>query len=136
MPVLADTSAWIEYDLATGSRVDERMLELTDSARDLVVTDPVLMEVLAGARGDLRERQLRGLLRNYGWVACESDDFESAQRIYRRCRGVGVTPRGLVDCLIAAIALRAGCSVLAHDIDLARLAGVVGVELDPASLGA
>ena len=61
-------------------------------------------------------------------------DFDGAVAIYRRCRRGGVTPRGLVDCLIAAVALRRGAALLAHDVDLARIARVVGIDVDAASL--
>jgi len=57
-------------------------------------------------------------------------------RIYRRCRRAGVTPRGLIDCMIAAVAWRRRATVLAHDADLHRLASVIGFELDSASLRA
>jgi predicted nucleic acid-binding protein len=62
-------------------------------------------------------------------------DFDAAARIDRRCRHAGVTPRGLVDCLIAAVAWRRGAALLARDIDLHRVAGVIGLEMDPASFG-
>jgi predicted nucleic acid-binding protein len=57
-------------------------------------------------------------------------DFEGAARIYRRCRQSGITPRGLVDCMIAAVARRYEVTLLACDIDLDRVARVIGVELD------
>ena len=60
--ILADTSAWVEYDRATGSAVDRRVAELIDQDGPLATTEPVVMEVLAGARDDSREAQLRGLL--------------------------------------------------------------------------
>jgi len=60
--ILADTSAWVEYDRATGSQVDERLVELIATDGPLAVTEPVIMEVLAGARSDAREDQLRRLL--------------------------------------------------------------------------
>jgi predicted nucleic acid-binding protein len=60
--ILADTSAWVEYDRATGSGVHRRMAELIATESSLSVTEPVIMEVLAGARTDERERQLRRLL--------------------------------------------------------------------------
>jgi predicted nucleic acid-binding protein len=61
-------------------------------------------------------------------------DFEGAARIYRRCRRAGVTPRGMIDCLIASVAWRTRATLLAHDVDLDRVARVVGIELDEASL--
>jgi hypothetical protein len=57
-------------------------------------------------------------------------DFEGAARIYRRCRQAGITPRGLVDCMIAAVARRHEPTLLARDIDLDRVAQVIGIELD------
>jgi predicted nucleic acid-binding protein len=134
--ILADTSAWVEYDRATGSSVDRRMLELI--AGDAVsVTEPVAMEVLAGARSDDRERDLRRLLLRFPLLPFDPvADFDAAVRIYRRCRAAGVTPRGMVDCMIAAVAWRRGAGLLAHDADLDRVARVIGIEVDAASLRA
>jgi predicted nucleic acid-binding protein len=60
--ILADTSAWVEYDRATGSAVDRRLMTLIAADGPLAVTEPVVMEVLAGARDDRREADLRRLL--------------------------------------------------------------------------
>ena len=60
-------------------------------------------------------------------------DFDAAARIYRRCRAVGITPRGMVDCMIAAVAWRHRASLLAQDVDLQRVGQIVGIELDQAS---
>jgi len=132
--ILADSSAWVEFDRATGSPVDQRMTELVTSDGPLAVTEPVLMEVLAGARSDQREEQLRRLLLRYPLLRVDAVvDFEAAAGIYRRCRRVGVTPRGMVDCMIAAVAWRHGATLLANDVDLDRVAAVIGIGLDDAS---
>jgi len=44
-----------------------------------------------------------------------------------------LTPRGLIDCLKPAVALRTGATLLAQDIDLSRVADVVGIVLDIAT---
>ena len=136
--ILADTSAWVEYDRATGSPADLRMTELIQHDDDiLAVSEPVIMEVLAGARTQTREADLRRLLLRFELLAFDPvTDFDAAVTIYRRCRRVGVTPRGLLDCMIAAVCWRRGATLLAHDVDLDRVAGVVGLELDEASLRA
>jgi predicted nucleic acid-binding protein len=132
--ILADTSAWVEYDRATGSPVDRRLTDLIGSDGPVAVTEPVIMEVLAGARSEEREAQLRRLMLRFDLLGVEpAADFEAAARIYRRCRRAGVTPRGLVDCLIAAVALREHATLLAADADLHRVARVVGLALDGAS---
>lgn len=38
--------------------------------------------------------------------------------------------------MIAAVALRRGASLLAHDVDLDRVAGVMGITMDEGSLRA
>jgi predicted nucleic acid-binding protein len=74
----------------------------------------------------------RGKLLSFDSVS----DFDGAVAIYRRCRAVGVTPRGMIDCMIAAVAWRTDAKLLSHDADIDRVAGVIGIELDEASLRA
>ena len=132
--ILVDTSAWVEYDRATASPVDRRVAEIITIDAQVAVTEPVVMEVLAGARSDERQADLRRLLLRFGALALRPHG-----RL--RCRGphlpsmpgVGVTPRGMIDCMVASVAHRSGASLLALDADLTRLADVVGIEMDEAS---
>lgn len=133
--ILVDTSAWVEYDRATGSSVDVRLTELITDTDEVAVTEPVMMEVLAGARDDRREQDLRRLLDRFELVRFDPFvHFFGAVRIYRNCRRVGVTPRGLVDCMIAAVASGTATPVLAHDRDFTRIAEVIDLRLDEHSL--
>ena len=92
------------------------------------------MEVLADARSDERELDLRRLLLRFTVLRFDAAaDFDTAARIYRRCRAAGFTPRGMVDCMIAAVAWRNAASLLAQDVDLQRLGQILGIELDRAS---
>jgi predicted nucleic acid-binding protein len=132
--ILADTSAWVEYDRATGSAVHRRVAELIAADGPLSVTEPVIMQVVAGARNDQRELALRRLLQRCRLLRFDAaSDFDAAALMYRRCRAAGFTPRGMVDCMIAAVAWRHGASLLAQDVDLVRLGQIVGIELDQAS---
>lgn len=132
--ILVDTSAWVEYDRATGSAVDERLAGLIEDTDVVAVTEPIVMEVTAGARSPERENELRRLLLRFTLLRFDAAvDFDGASRVYRACRGAGVTPRGMVDCMIATVARRHGAALLARDADLTRVAEVVGIELDDAS---
>lgn len=135
--ILVDSSAWVEYDRATGGPSDLRLRELIVDDGPVAVTEPIIMEVLAGARDDRRELDLRRLLGRFSLLSFDAvSDFHAAVRIYRRCRGAGITPRGLIDCMIVAVAWRRGASLLAHDIDIDRIASVLHVPLDRGSLRA
>jgi len=60
-------------------------------------------------------------------------DFDGAVRIYRTCRRTGVTPRGLVACMVAAVARRSRATLLARDAGMNRIAEPLGIDLDEAS---
>jgi predicted nucleic acid-binding protein len=135
--ILVDSSVWVEYDRATGSAADRRLAGLIETGGSVAVTEPVIMEVLAGARDERREAELRRLLLRFDLLSFDAvSDFDGAVTIYRRCRSAGVTPRGMIDCMIAAVAWRTGAKLLSHDADMDRVAGIVEIELDEASLRA
>jgi predicted nucleic acid-binding protein len=133
--ILADTSAWVEFGRKTGSPVHRRLRQLIADGDEVAVTDPVTAEVATGAKDDKQEAALRALLARFTLLPFDTIvDFDGAVHIYRACRKAGVTPRGLVDCMIAAVALRHGVPILARDADLARIGQVVSLGLDEASL--
>lgn len=130
--ILVDSSAWVEFDRATGSLTDERLAALIADDAAIANTEPVLMEVLAGATSRQGAQQLRRLLTSFLWIPVEpAADFEGAAKVYRECRRAGITPRSLIDCMIASIALRAGARVLASDRDFEALATVLPLSLEP-----
>ncbi len=121
--ILVDTSAWIEFLRATGSPAHLRVRAALQGGTELASTDVVLMEILAGARDDADRDRLRRLVFGLEFLAVEGPaDYEQAADLYRRCRRGGETPRKLSDCLIAAVAIRAGVQLLAADADFNAIA--------------
>ena len=119
--ILADTSAWVEYLRATGSAAHTRLRTALSDA-GVAVCDAVRMEVLAGARRKPHLQDLRRLLARAAMLEALPSDYDAAASIYRSCRSHGETPRSLIDCLIAAIAIRAGATVLHADRDFGVIA--------------
>ena len=118
--ILVDTSAWIEFLRNTGSTVCNLVDEAL--AREIAVCDVVRMEVLAGARDESHLLGLRRLLARAVALPTLTADYEDAAALYRRCRRQGETVRRLIDCLIAASAIRAGAPILHNDSDFDVLA--------------
>lgn len=131
--ILVDTSAWIEFLRDTGSAVCTAVDGLLDS--DLAICDAVSMEVLAGARNEHHLIQLRRLLARATMLPTTPADYEAAASMYRSCRARGETVRKLIDCLIAAVAVRAGAEVLHTDSDFVVLARHTKLRLHPQSRG-
>jgi predicted nucleic acid-binding protein len=121
--ILADTSAWVEYLRATGSLVHLRLRKLIADEGELVTTEVVIMELLAGEPSPEGVAQLRRLLGRFDLLPVEGlADYEAAAELYRRCRAGGETVRSLTDCLIAAVAVRSGATLLHRDQDFEVIA--------------
>lgn len=125
--ILVDSSAWIEFLRDTDSPVCNRVDALLEG--EIATCDPIRMEVLAGARNERHLADLRGLLARAVVLPTGPTDYEDAAALYRACRRQGATVRRLLDCLIAAVAVRAGASVLHADSDFATLASHTSLEL-------
>lgn len=128
--ILIDTSAWIEYFRATGSAaaVEVRRLLSTESGR-VAMCEPVAMEILAGAVDQDRHARLEQLVN--GLPSLQVDDavdFRSAAAIYRSVRRAGQTIRSINDCLIAAVSLRHGASIVHRDADFDAIAAITGLD--------
>ena len=121
--VLVDSSAWIEFQRATGSPTDLRLTSALASEEPLATMGLILLEILAGARDEQQVRDLRRLLDRCRFLPVEDPfDFESAAALYRACRREGITIRRLPDCLIAAVAIRTGTPLLHQDADFDAIA--------------
>ena len=126
--ILVDTSAWVEFLRGTGSPVCDRVEELLGA--EIAICDAVRMEVLAGARDEDHLHSLRRLLARAALLPLEQADYDHAAALFRRCRRQGVTIRKLIDCLIAAVAIRAAVPVLHQDADFDALARCTALLVD------
>lgn len=126
--ILIDTSAWIEFLRDTRSGVCERVDALLDGG--IATCHPVRMELLAGARDEQHLRDLRGLLARGSLIPTEPADYEEAGALYRACRRGGETVRRLIDCLIAATAMRTSTPILHSDRDFEVIARHTTLQLD------
>jgi predicted nucleic acid-binding protein len=125
--ILVDTSAWVEFLRDTGSPVCTRVDALLDG--EIATCDPIRMEVLAGARDETHLNDLRRLLARASVIVVVSGDYEDAAALHRACRRRGETVRKLIDCLIGAVAIRAGVPVLQADSDFDVLARHTSLQL-------
>lgn len=127
--ILLDSSAWIAHFRGSDvpATAEVRRL-LREHAAEMAMCDPVAMELLAGASPGTLDRTDR-LISGLPTLRVEPDlDFRTAADAYRAARRRGETVRSLVDCLIAAIAVRHGAQVVHRDRDYEVLASVTGLD--------
>jgi len=121
--ILVDTSVWVEEIRRTGSASHRALLRLLHRRADIAVTEPVVMELLAGARSKreyvaTRRRMLGFPMLRVGGL----DTYERAALVWRTCREAGEPVRNTLDCVIAAVAIREGARVLHQDRDFDAIA--------------
>lgn len=132
--LIADTSAWVEYLRRTESAAD-LALDTAVARDEVVIPELVKAELLVGARSNDELRTLQRMLEHFDvMLVAPRDDFDRAVSLYQQCRASGTTPRGLIDCTIAAMAARADLPVLHHDRDFAAISVVAGLTQVAGSL--
>lgn len=125
---LVDTSVWIEFLRGTDSSATRFVRG--EVGHGLATTEPVLMELLAGARHGAATVRLERLLMSQTWTRVEPGlDYRGAADVYQACRAIGHPVRSLNDCLIAAIALRTDSTVAHRDADFAHIAAATGLTV-------
>jgi len=126
--ILVDTSAWIDYLRARRTAAATALAQLIDNGAELATTEPVIMELLAGADTQARLESLERLTNGLPLLGVDPRlDFRTAAGLYVEAHRAGRTIRSLVDCLIASVAIRNDVQLLNKDADydvMAELAGL------------
>ena len=94
------------------------------------VTEPVIMELLSGARDSGNFKRIERI--TSAMPLCQVDpvcDFTEAGALYKYLRDRGVTVRSSVDCLIAATACRRDATVVHADRDFDAIAAHYPVQV-------
>ena len=121
---IVDSSAWIEYLRGTGSRAHHQVRAMVRRGTPTAgVTEPVIMELLSGARDSEDFRKIERLTKAMPLAQVDSVcDFTEAGAIYKVLRNEGITIRSRIDCLIAAVAWRRDATLVHADRDFDAIA--------------
>ncbi|HZQ32496.1 MAG TPA: PIN domain nuclease [Mycobacterium sp.] len=127
--MIVDTSAWIEFFAASDSAADRWLTKRIRSESPIVVPEVVLMELLIGTTDESKAAVRRRTLQRFDIEPLAPvGDAEDAAAIHRRCRRGGQTVRNLIDCLMAAMALRLDVEVAHRDRDFEDISAHCGLR--------
>lgn len=130
--ILVDSSVWIAYLRDDGTPAVDALAGLLDAGAETAITEPVMMELLAGARRPAEFARVEALVNGLPLMRIEpATDYPDAARLYRASAMNGHPIRSLNDCLIAAVALRRDVPLLQQDRDFAYLAEISPLRLHP-----
>lgn len=128
--ILVDSSVWIDFLRGVRSRARDELRELLADAAEVAVTEPVVMELLAGVTDEAALLKVELLTSGLPLLGVQPElDYRDAATIYRSARRSGRTVRRLNDCLIAAIAMRHHATLWHKDADFDVIATVVPLQV-------
>jgi len=121
---LIDSAVWIDFFSERDTPASRAVAQLAQRPTQIATTQPILLEVLAGA-SPVAARRIERVLGSF--LVLDVDvaiDFNQALDLYRAVRSSGHTVRSLFDCVIASVALRRGAELVHKDKDFDRIAAV------------
>ncbi len=126
--ILVDTSYWVDH--LRGSVNGRPLRKKLFAGERITCTEPIQMEILAGATNAQDYLQFHSMLSSLVWAPIDPvADFEAAARIYLQSRAIGITPGQLMDCLIVAVALRTKSTLMTRDRNQTSVAKALGVKV-------
>lgn len=130
--MIVDSSVWIEYLTTSDSTASTWLADRIATDSQIIVPDVVLMELLIGTTDESKAAERRRLLQRFDVESLAPlRDVEDAGAIHRQCRRGGDTVRSVVDCMVAAMAMRLGIVVAHRDHDFETIRVHCGLRTEP-----
>jgi hypothetical protein len=100
------------------SRESSTLWTLFSENTELCTTGVIIGELIIGMKSDAkRERLKEDMATLHNLPADDPEDYIKAGEIYVACKKAGITVKGFMDCLIAAIAIKHSALLFHKDRD-------------------
>ncbi len=129
--MIVDTSVWIEFFNTSTSNASRWLAGRIAADSPVFVPEVVMMELLIGTTDETKAARTLRSLQHFGIEPLAPiRDAENAAAIHRQCRRNGETVRSMIDCLVAAMALRLDVAVAHRDRDFETIAVHCGLRTE------
>jgi predicted nucleic acid-binding protein len=125
--ILVDTSVLIDYLRGKSNLSAERFNDVISKGMTFGINNYIYQELLQGAATDKDFASLREYLstQKFYELLHGPQSYESAARLYFRCRKAGITIRSTIDFLIAQTAIENKLMLMHGDSDFTAMAKIV-----------
>jgi len=128
--ILVDTSVWIDFLNGANSKERHALHRLIEEEEDISITEIILTEILQGIKEDENLKRVKDYLIEFPIRKPKgTETYLKAAEIYRDCRKKGKTVRKTVDCIIAAICIENGLTLLHKDSDFDLIGSCAGLKV-------
>jgi predicted nucleic acid-binding protein len=130
--ILVDSSVWIDFFNGTSTPQVDKLDSLL-GATPLAVGDLILAEVLQGVRNERQFKQVLNTLEAFVLIELGGKEIAiQAAKHYRTLRNLGITPRKIIDTIIATRCIVSRLTLLHADRDFDVFATHLGLKVVPA----
>jgi len=125
--ILIDTSILIGYFKGIKGNPYDKFDSLIDQNIPIGICNQVYQEILQGARDEKEFYTLREYLDTMDFydLLYGKKSYESAAWLYFSCRKAGITPRSIIDLIIAQIAIDNNLLLFHNDNDFVQISNVI-----------
>ena len=127
--ILVDTSVWIEFFRGRNTPEALYLSQAIENEEDLCTCGPVVQEVLQGIRADADHAKTKEYLLSLVYLPVGMVRYLDAADIYRSARRKGHNLWKLIECVIAACAIRQSAFLLERDADFDAIARYAPLKL-------
>ena len=120
--VLVDTSVIIDFIFGVSNKQTEFLEKLIENGDLICTCGPIISEVLQGCKTEKLYKQYLDVMSELIYIGSTKHTHIKAAQLYRDLRKKGITPRGTIDCIIAATCIEHDIRLLHKDKDFAQIA--------------
>src|SRR5512144_379535 len=128
--ILVDTSVWIDFLRGENTPCNKTLQTLLEQEDDLCLTGIILSEILQGIHDERSNNEVQEYLLGFPFYDPQGvSTFIHTADIFKACAKRGRTVRKTIDCLIAAIAIEHGLTLLHNDRDFTSIAACSDLKI-------
>ena len=120
--IIVDTSVWVDFLDGADNLQTNCLSDSLKSEVPLFYTGLILQEVLQGLHNKKQRTFIRKEFGKLLLIKPSIEDHIKAAEIFTQCRSKGFTIRKSIDCLISALSINYGLSLLDRDKDFSYVA--------------
>ena len=128
--ILVDTSVWIDFLQGGSHWTVDRLEKMVLERESIAYIDLILLEILQGVRDRSERERIDERFRAFVELEIKRGSVLLAAEIYQELQRKGFRIRSIVDCLIAAVAIETGATILHKDRDFDQVARVYSVAIE------
>lgn len=119
--ILVDTSVWIDFLEGGDHWTKERLKDKINERETIVYFELILLEIIQGVRERKDRERIEAQFNTLVCLNLKRSSVMLAAEMYQELQRKGIRIQSIIDCLIAAMAIETGATIMHKDRDFDRI---------------